>query len=212
MSVTSAPSPIVWLLLVALVLGCDALARWADVYAATLEGWRARWRLRSVQRSDAEAPYRSAVHGDWEEVSPAGIPRLVSCALLPVVGLTLAWTIAVFLSFGDLLGVIAGHRTLARTLAVIVFCVIRGGLGWAVLGAGYARNVQPMVLCSMAALTLDGALSQFEIPCSDVRAEDVRMGYWGAAIDALALLAFALKTLRPRGTTEVDPTSLPRMN
>lgn len=212
MNTTTHPSPIVWLLLVALIVGCDALARWADAYSATVYAWRARWRLRRVQQSDADAPYRSATHGDWEEVSPSGIPRVVSCALLPVVGLTLAWTIAVFLSFGDLLGVIAGHRTFARTLAVIVFCVVRGGLGWAMLGAGYARNVRPMVLCGLAALTLDAALSQFAIPCSDVRADDVRMGHWGAAIDALALIAFASKALRPRGTTEDDPSSRPRMN
>ncbi len=165
-----------------------------------------------MRRTDGEAPYRSAVHGDWEEAVSAGIPRAVSSALLPVVALTLLWTIAVFLSFGDLLGVIAGRRAFARTLAVIVFCAVRGGLGWAVLGAGYARNVRTMVLCSLAAFTLDATLSQVAIPCSDVRADDVRMGYWGASIHALALLSFAWKALLPRGTTDVDPSSLPRMN
>jgi hypothetical protein len=209
---SAAPPHLLWLIPVAIVVGCDAIARWSDAYASTADGWRARWRLRRVQTTDADAPYRRAQYGEWEKVIEAGIPRLASCALLTVVALTLLWTIAVFLSFGDLLGVMRGHRTLGRTLAVIVLCVVRGGLGWAVLGAGFHRNVRAMVSTSLGAIGLDAALSQVPIPCSDIRADDVRMGYWGAAIHTLALVAFAWSA-RPRGgTTDVDPSTRSPLN
>lgn len=209
---SEAPSPLVWLILVAVVVGCDAIARWSDVYASTADGWRARWRLRRVQTTDADAPYRRAEYGDWEKVVDAGVPRLASCALLTVLALTILWMIAVFLSFGDLMGVVRGHRALGRTLAVIVLCVLRGGLGWAVLGAGYHRNVRTMVWASLGAIALDATLSQVALPCSDIRADDVRMGYWGASIHTLALLAFSWSARARGGTTDVDPSTLSRLN
>ncbi len=200
------------MLLVLVIVACDAFARWSGVYRGLDEHWPARWRLRAQHRANERAPYRQGDHGDWEMVRPAGIPRAMSSALLPMVGVALMWSVACALSFGDVFDVFAGRRTLARTAAVLALVWTRSTLSWLSLAFGYTSSTRKRLGAGLADLALDVALWRVAIPCSDFRADDERVGLAGALIGAIALVTYAWSTRPIAKTTEVDPAQLARMN
>lgn len=216
MQPTTSPNPTAWIIfaivIAVVIFGGDALARAIDLYATIEPDWPGRWRLRARHRDSERAPYRRGEQSDWEQVRRAGIPRSVSCAMLPVVGVALMWSLACVLAFGDVADVFAGRRTLARTAAVLALVWGRAALAWMTLAYGYVRSSTKMMGASLAAIALDVALWRLPLPCSDIRADDERVGLAGAIIGAVALVAFAWSARPIANTTETDPSRLPRMN
>jgi hypothetical protein len=200
------------LVLVLVALGVDALARRAGMYELTAERWPALWRGRARPRDEADGPYRGVDHVAWELVRAAGVPRGVSATLLPVFAMALLWSIASILAMGDLVAFTHRGHTRAFSLASFALCVTRAALAWASVGATLERWRRATVLWSLAALALDVTLALVALPCSDHRADDVRMAQSGAVAQGVALVAFLWATRRRAGITDVDPQRQPPTN
>ena len=89
---------------------------------------------------------------------------------------------------------------------------MRASLAWSSIGATFERWRRATVLCSLAALALDVTLALVALPCSDHRADDVRMAQNGAFAQGVALAAFVWATRRRAGVTDVDPHAQPPTN
>jgi hypothetical protein len=199
-------------LLIALALGAlvalDAGLRRAGCYEATAPAWPARWREVPPDRR-RPSPYREGPPGGWVLIVPAGIPRAVSVLLAPVLGITLMWAIAMVLGLGDFADVVHGKRPLVLVLASIALAVVRTLSGGATLIAACDGNGRHLFLASALALGLDAALARFALPCSDVRADDVRVALAGGAAQAALALAFAFAAWRRRGLVASAYPTLP---
>src|SRR5262249_3746262 len=145
------------------------------------------------------SPYRERARGEWVLVVGAGLPRAISVFLPPMLAITLLWTLATVLALGDLLDVVRGTRTLAFVLASLSLCLIRALAAGATLLAACEGWRRLFFLASGLALGLDTALARFALPCSDIRADDVRIALAGGAAQAALALVFAFSVWRRRG-------------
>lgn len=193
-------------------LGLDAFARRTGMYQPTAETWPALWRGRAQTRDEADGPYRAVDHVAWELVRAAGVPRCVSATSLPVFALALLWSLATILALGDVISATHRGHTLSFALSSLALCVTRAALAWSCFGAALERWRRTMVLCSLVALALDVALALVALPCSDHRADDVRMAQHGAVAQGAALVAFLWATRRRAGVIDVDPHAQPPAN
>lgn len=203
-------TPGAMLLLGALTLAVDAVARRLGVYAETVTRWPAGWRAVPVATQGPEGPYREAQR--WEQVTPAGIPRATSLFVAPVLVVALMWSLATVLALGDSLEVMRGARPLGPALASFFLCVTRAGIGVAVLGAAVGRVTAHFAAWSAVALGLDLLLYTTPIPCSDHRSDDVGMAAFGLTAGLLLAGGFAWSVLRRRGLVARDPERIARMN
>ncbi len=197
------------IVVVLVLFGVDALARRAGMYQLTAATWPALWRGRAQTRDEADGPYRAVDHVVWELVRAAGVPRSVSATLLPVIAMALMWSNASILAMGDLISFTHGGHSRAFALASFALCVTRAALAWSFVGATLERWRRATVLCALAALALDVTLALVALPCSDHRADDVRMSQSGALAQGVALAAFLWATRRRAGVTDVDPQTQP---
>ncbi len=205
-------TPGVMILLGALTVAVDAAARRAGVYTGTEARWPAGWRRCRGRCRGPKRPGRAAEAARWEQVVAAGIPRATSLFIPPAVGVALMWSVAAALALGDAPEVLRGARPLGTSLASLVLCVTRAGVGFAAVGAAVGRAPGSFAAWSAAALSLDLLLYAVPIPCSDHRSDDVAMAAFGLAVGALLAGGFAWSALRRRGLVARDPERLARMN
>lgn len=205
------------LVVLALVLLFDTLARRFGAYGAAEVDWPAGWRAQQLPPVDPASPYRAVDRVAWRAVTAAGIPRAVSVPLWVVLGLSLAWSLCAALALGDLADVLRGTRSLGRALASLALaslalCVARASVGWVVLGAALAQDRARFARGSALALALDAALYALPLPCSDKRADDVVVAAWGIAGHLALAIGFAASAWQRRGLEFIDPAARPRLN
>jgi hypothetical protein len=176
----------------------DAGARRLGGYASTAVGWPAGWRAVPVGRRKG-LPYREDAGRAWVLVARPGIPRAMSLFLPPAFGVVLLWCLATVLALGDFKDVAQGTRSLPFALASLSLCLIRAAAGGATLLGAWERRGALFFLAGGLALGLDTALACVELPCSDVRTDDVRMALAGGAVQAALILGFAVSLWRRRG-------------
>lgn len=205
--VVSAPTWIPWAVAAGVLLAADALARRVGLYATTSRCWPAAWRPRRGAPIEG-TPYRQARGAEWEPRVGAGIPRSVSVFVLPSGLLAAFWSLATALALSDIPAVLSGTRRLSAVLASLALCVASALLGWTSLDATLERHDRLFAPAIALALGLDAALVALPLPCSDVRADDVRMAYAGLITHAPLALAYAWHHWRRRGTVTftLDPT------
>ena len=190
------PLPLLVVLIALVVL--DAALRRVGCYAATSSTWPAGWREVPPRRSE-RSPYREGAQSEWVLVVKAGIPRAISVFLPPVLGITLIWALASALALGDLADAARGTRPLALVLASLALCLVRVlGCGTTLLAALRGSRRLFFLACGLG-LGLDAALARFALPCSDIRADDIRVALAGGAAQAALMLAFAFSVWRRRG-------------
>jgi hypothetical protein len=189
------------LLLVIPALGAlvalDSGLRWVGYYTSTGATWPAGWRRVPPDRRQP-SPYREGSRGEWVLVVEAGVPRAVSVFLPLVFGITLLWTLATALALGDLADVVRGTRPLAFVLASLSLCAIRALTGGAALFAASEGWTSLFFLASGLGVGHDAALALFALPCSDIRADDIRMALASGAAQVVLMLGFALSMWRRR--------------
>ena len=190
------------------LLVLDAIARRLGVYASTTGSWPAGFREASLPLHDT-SPYREHHGRQLVAVVNAGIPRLTSIFLLPVLGVALAWSLAVPLAVADLRAAFQGRRALALVLASLVLCAVRASSGVATLMGALGRSPRLLVCAGSLALGLDVALALYPLPCSDVRAHDVAIATFGAAAQAALMVGFAISSWMRRGLVMLEEHDLP---
>lgn len=198
----NAPSWIPWAVAAGVLLAADALARRLGFYATSSLSWPAAWRQRRGARAEG-TPYRHALGADWEPRVGAGIPRSVSVFVFPSVLLAAFWSLAIALALSDVPAALSGTRRLSTALASLAFCVVSALLGWTSLNATLERRDRAFATTVALALGLEAALAAFPLPCSDVRADDVRMAYAGMITHAPLALAYAWHRWRRRDTVSL---------
>jgi hypothetical protein len=201
-----------WIVLASLVTAVDAGARALGAYASIAAAWPAGWRAAPLPPAGDTTPYRTVDRVAWRQVVAAGVPRAVSIPLVAVVGVAIAWTFCAALSLTDLPDVFRGTRSLGRVLASFALCVLRAGAGWFVVCSAADRDDGHLARGAAAVLCLDGALVALPLPCSDVRADDVRVALGGLTAQLALAAGYAYSALRRRGLTLVDPALRPRAN
>ena len=178
------------IVVLAILIGLEALARWLHLYASTEESWPAGWRA-VVVRTSRRFPYRKAGARTWVLAAKAGMPPSVSLFLPAVFFATLLWLCAVVLAMFDLGKVALGHRALGFTLASLGLAVCRAGAGSSTVLGVMGRSSRLVFVGGGLALGLDMLLACVALPCSDSRTADVRVACIGGALQALILLGYA---------------------
>lgn len=179
----------------------DRAMRAGGIYLGLDAAWPARVFLRRA--GGADAPYRAAAP-TARVTSPAGVPVAVSVMLAPTALLSLAWTLCAMLAVGDLPAAFAGHRALGFALASLGWCVARAAVGWTSMGAAASNHRGAFAVLGVAALALDVTMATVAVPCSDVRADDVRVAHVGLVVQGLLAAGFAWSQWRRRGGLDAE--------
>ncbi|MEZ4394814.1 MAG: hypothetical protein R3A48_27375 [Polyangiales bacterium] len=196
----SAPEWIPWAAAAAgAALAVDAFARLVGCYETSARWWPATWRRRRGARGEG-TPYRHALGDDWEPRVRAGIPRSVSMFVAPCMLLSAFWSLAIVLALSDVPAALSGTRRLRTVLASLALCVASALVGWITLNATLERRDRAFAVAITLALALNSALAVFPLPCSDVRADDVRFALAGLITHAPLALAYAWHRWRRRGS------------
>lgn len=179
---------------------CDRFARRNGLYLDTVVDWPESVivRRRGVR---ADAPYRASQAVD-RAVLPGGIPAAASVMLLPVALLSLAWSLCIVFALGDLPAAFAGHRALGRALASLGWCALRAAVGWSALSAVVTNRPRVFGVLGVLALALDVALATTDVPCSDIRADDIRVAKVGLVVHGLLTAGYAWSQWRRRGAVD----------
>jgi hypothetical protein len=203
------PSPTLLIVVAALIAAAEAGMRALDAYASTQETWLPGWRAVRVGRRE-RSPYREGTSRTWVLAAKPGIPYATSIFLPPAFGILLLWGLATVLAVGDLVEVVRGARALPFVLASLSLCAIRAITVGAALLAAWDRRPRLFFLAAAIALAHDVALARYPLPCSDIRADDIRMALASGAAQAALTLGFAVSLLRRRGLVASARPPLPR--